>query len=487
MQVFDRESLSYQYIGGEWREGRSDRVYEDVNPYSGEVLTSIRLASTVDIDEAYRTADQAQAAWAAVNPYERTAIIEKAAQVLNENRQAICEIIVAETGGSQLKANLEVDIAIGMVKEASKIPLQMYGSIRPSMIPGKENRIYRTPIGVVGVISPFNFPVNLSIRSVAPALAAGNGVVLKPDMQTFMSGGTILAKAFELAGVPKGVLNVVVPDIAEVGDAFVEHPIPGLISFTGSSAVGRHIGEICGRHLKRTALELGGNNVMIVLDDADVDAAVSAAVFGKFMHQGQICMCLNRILVHRSIYDSFVERFVERVKQIKVGDPADPAVHIGPLINGRQVEKVRNLIDSAVQEGARMALEGTFEGNLVSPHVLVDVKNDMTICQREVFGPVASILAFDTTDEGVQIANASEGGLSGSVFTASTERGVNVAKQIRTGMIHVNDQSINDEPIIAFGGEKASGIGRFGGEWTLEEFTTVKWISVQSEYRGFPF
>lgn len=485
--MFDPVSLSYQYIQGEWRDGRSETAYEDLNPYNDEVITRIRLASREDIDEAYQVAAAAQEAWAAVNPYERGAIIEKATQILQDNRQAICDIIVRETGGSYLKANIEVDIAIGMVREAAKVPLQMYGSIRPSMIPGKENRIYRIPIGVVGVISPFNFPLNLSIRSVAPALAAGNGVVLKPDMQTFMSGGTIIAKVFELAGVPKGVLNVVVPDIAEVGDAFVEHPIPGLISFTGSSAVGRHIGEICGRHLKRTALELGGNNVMIVLEDADIDAAVNAAAFGKFMHQGQICMCLNRILVHESIHDQFVERFVEHAKGIRVGNPADPSVNIGPLINQKQVDKVRRFIDSAVAEGAHLALEGSIEGKVVSPYVFTDVKNDMTICQNEVFGPVASIISFSDVEQAIAFANQSEGGLSGSIFTGSTERGVQVAQRIHTGMIHINDQSINDEPIIAFGGEKASGIGRFGGEWTLQEFTTVKWISVQNEYRAFPF
>lgn len=485
--MFDRDSLSHQYIAGEWCEGHSKSVYKDLNPYNGEVITEIQLASIVDIDDAYRVAEQEQPQWAAVNPYQRAAIMEKAAQILGENRKEIVELIVGETGGTILKANLEVDIAIGMVKEASKIPLQMHGSIRPSMIPGKENRIYRVPIGVIGVISPFNFPLNLSIRSVAPALAAGNGVVLKPDMQTFMSGGTIIAKMFELAGVPKGVMNVVVSDIAEVGDAFVEHPIPGLISFTGSSAVGRHIGELCGKNLKRMALELGGNNMMIVLEDADLESAVNAAVFGKFMHQGQICMCLNRILVQRSIYKEFVQKFVEHTKHLVVGDPADPSVQIGPLVNQKQVAKVRGLLEGAVKEGASFALEGKIQGNLVTPYVLVDVTNDMNICQNEVFGPVASIIPFDTIEEAIAKANATQGGLSGSVFTKSIEKGVEIAHRVRTGMIHINDQSINDEPIIAFGGEKASGIGRFGGEWTLEEFTTVKWISVQRDYRVFPF
>lgn len=485
--MIDKASISKQYIGGEWRDGRSETVYNNVNPYSGDTVTQIKLASVDDIDEAYKVAERAQSAWAAVNPYQRAAILENAAQILRDHQDEITKIIVAETGGSLLKAHVEVDIAYGMLKESSKIPLQMYGSIRPSMVPGKENRIYRIPMGVVGVISPFNFPLNLSMRSVAPALAAGNGVVLKPDMQTFMSGGTILAHIFELAGVPKGVLNVVVPDIAEVGDAFVEHPIPRLISFTGSTAVGRRIGELCGKHLKRAALELGGNNVMIVLDDADVDKAIEAAVFGKFMHHGQICMSINRVLVDRSLYDDFVNGFVEKASHLTSGDPSDPSVVIGPLINRKQVDKVVNLVQIAVDEGATVALKGKVEGNLITPFVLTNVRNDMRISQNEVFGPVASIIAFDGEEEAIRMANDSQSGLTGSVFTRDIERGVDVAKQIRTGMIHVNDQTINDEPIIAFGGEKSSGIGRFGGEWTLEEFTTVKWISVQREYRHFPF
>jgi acyl-CoA reductase-like NAD-dependent aldehyde dehydrogenase len=485
--MFDKPSLSKQYIGGEWREGRSGSMYSDLNPYTELPITEIRLASVEDIDDAYKAAERAQPDWAQVNPYERSALLHRVAQMLEAARGALVDLIVEELGGTRLKANVEIDIALGMLRAAADIPLRMEGSIRPSLVPGKENRIYRVPIGVVGVISPFNFPLALSIRSVAPAIAAGNGVVLKPDPQTFMVGGTVVARLFEMAGLPNGVLNVVVPDISEIGDAFVEHPIPRLISFTGSTAVGRHIAEICGRHLKRVALELGGNNVMIVLPDANLERAVDAAIFGKFMHQGQICMCLNRILVHRAVYDEFVERFVEHAARLKAGDPADPDVVIGPLINRKQVEKVLRLIDSGVQQGARVALRGEAHGNLIHPFVLADVRNDMDIAQSEVFGPVASILPFDDEEEAIRIANASQYGLSGSIFTGNLEHGVEVALRIQTGMVHVNDQSINDEPNIAFGGEKASGLGRFGGEWSLEEFTTVKWVSLQKQPRVYPF
>ncbi|MCL6625216.1 MAG: aldehyde dehydrogenase family protein [Alicyclobacillus shizuokensis] len=483
----DKRALSRQYIDGVWCEGRSETVYSDVNPYSQESIAQIRFASVADIDDAYHAALRSQPNWGKTSAYERSALLQRVAGLLEQKRQDIVQLIVEELGGTQVKAHVEIDIALGMLRAASDLPLRMEGSIRPSMIPGKENRIYRLPIGVVGVISPFNFPLALSIRSVAPAIAAGNAVVLKPDPQTFLTGGSLVAQLFEQAGLPAGVLNMVVPDIAEVGDAFVEHPIPRLISFTGSTAVGRRIGEICGRHLKRVALELGGNNVMIVLADADVEQAVRAAIFGKFMHQGQICMCLNRILVHRNVYDSFVEKFVAHASQLKAGDPADPSVTIGPLINRRQAEKVARLIEAGEREGARVVLRGTIEGCLVRPFVLADVRNDMEIAQHEVFGPVASIIPFDDEEEAIRVANESEHGLSGSVFSRDLEHGVDVALRIQTGMVHVNDQSINDEPNVAFGGEKASGLGRFGAEWSLEEFTTVRWVSVQRQPRVYPF
>jgi acyl-CoA reductase-like NAD-dependent aldehyde dehydrogenase len=314
----------------------------------------------------------------------------------------------------------------------------------------------------------------LGMRSIVSAIATGNTVVAKPDLQTYITGGLIIAEAFAEAGLPKGVFNVVVTDLAEVGDYFVEHPIPRMISFTGSTAVGRHIGQLAGKHLKKTALELGGNNVFIVLDDADIEKAVSAAVFGKFMNYGQICMSVNRFIVDRKIYSEFVSAFVDRVKDLKVGDPADPETVIGPLINRKQVDRILELIDKSLIEGARVALHGGVQGNVLAPTILVDASNEMEIAQCEVFGPVAVIIPIDSQQEAIRIANDSPYGLSGAVFSGSIERGIRVAQQIHTGMIHVNDQTVNDEPHIAFGGEKGSGLGRFKGEWSLDEFTTVK-------------
>ncbi|HZH58794.1 MAG TPA: aldehyde dehydrogenase family protein [Metabacillus sp.] len=476
-----------QYINGKWRKGHSQNVNSNKNPYDLSELVKIQLASVEDIDIAYYSAAVAQKEWQKASPEERSAVLKKAAEVLEKRRDEIVQILVAETGSSFAKANAEVDFSIGDINEFAELPFKMNTSVVSSIIPGKENRVYRLPVGVVGVISPFNFPLYLSIRAIAPALATGNGVVVKPDLQTFISGGLLIAKVFEEAGLPQGVLNAVVADISEIGDSFVEHPVPKVISFTGSTAVGKRIAEICGRNLKRVSLELGGNNVMIVLEDADIEQAASAAVFGKFLHQGQICMALNRIIVHRTIYDQFVKVFKEKAQLIKSGNPVDPEVFVGPLINQKQVEKVEKWIGESIQDGAVCIQRGKVSGTLMEPVILTNVTNDMPIAKNEQFAPVAAIIPVGSEEEAIKIANESDYGLSGSIFTGDIENGVDVALQIHTGMIHVNDQSVNTESNIPFGGEKSSGLGRYGGDWSLEEFTTTRWVSVQNEKRPFPF
>jgi aldehyde dehydrogenase (NAD+) len=325
------------------------------------------------------------------------------------------------------------------------------------------------------------------MRSVAPALACGNGVVLKPHDDTPITGGTLVAKIFEEAGIPRGLLNVIVADIAEIGDAFVEHPIPRIISFTGSEAVGRHIGGVAGKGLKKAILELGGNSALIVLEDADLQTAINAAVFSRFAHQGQVCMCANRILVQRSVYSKFLERFVNQVSKLKAGDPRDPQTDLGPLINRRQAETFSKQVQKGMDEGARTVLRGEVEGNVASPTVFADVKPDMWIAQNEMFGPAVCVMPFDTPEDAIRIANDSPYGLSGAIHTKDVEYGAELAKQIESGMVHVNDGTINDDPHIAFGGEKASGLGRLNGKWALEEFTTLKWVSVQHKTRHYPF
>ncbi|MBM9620193.1 aldehyde dehydrogenase family protein [Streptomyces zhihengii] len=479
--------LALQYIDGEWKPGSGSWDIIDFNPYDGEKLASITVATAAEVDQAYRAAERAQEQWAGTNPYARRLVFEKALRIIEDREQEIAETIVAELGGTRLKAAFELHLAKEFLREAIQLALRPEGRILPSPVDGKENRVYRVPVGVVGVISPFNFPFLLSIKSVAPALALGNAVVLKPHQNTPVCGGSLVAKVFEDAGLPPGLLNVVITDIAEIGDALLEHPVPKAISFTGSDKVGRHVATVCAANFKHAILELGGNSALIVLDDADVDYAVDAAVFSRFVHQGQVCMAANRILVDRSVEAEFTEKFVAKVRTLNVGDPADPATHIGPLINSSQAEAVSSLVEQTVRSGATALVHGATEGNLVAPSVLTGIPAGSPVLTQEIFGPVALLIPFDGEDEAVRIANDSPYGLSGAVHTADVERGVRLAKRVHTGMIHINDGTVHDEPIVPFGGEKHSGVGRLNGDSMLDAFTTQKWISVQHGRSRFPF
>ncbi|MDX8045821.1 aldehyde dehydrogenase family protein [Gracilibacillus sp. S3-1-1] len=479
--------LHSQYIDGSWREGNSTLKMENTNPYNGELLASYQAANVMDVDAAYQAAKKAQKSWEHVNPVAKRDIFDKVVNVIEKNHEAIVEVITKEIGGTRLKAEFEIGLVKNMLKESATFPLRMDGKILPSVTEGKENRVYRVPIGVVGVISPFNFPFFLSMKSVAPAIATGNGVVLKPHEHTVIAGGTMIAKIFEEAGLPEGVLNVVTTEISEIGDAFVEHPTPKSISFTGSTQVGRHIGSVAGRNLKEVHLELGGNSGLIVLEDADLDLAVSAAVFSRFTHQGQICMSANRLIVHEAIYDAFVERYVETVSGLTSGDPSDDATIIGPLINEKQVQTTAKLIEAGIAEGAEPLVKGKIRGNVVEPVVFGHVTSEMTVAKEEIFAPVVSIMKAKDDQEIMEIVNDSSYGLSGAVHTQDIERGTQLAKQMETGMIHINDGTINDEPNVAFGGMKNSGVGRLNGEWSIDAFTTTKWISIQHNRKQYPY
>ncbi|MEU0738592.1 aldehyde dehydrogenase family protein [Streptomyces sp. NPDC006134] len=479
--------LARQYIDGEWRPGTGSWDIIDFNPYDNEKLASVTIATAGEVDAAYRAAERAQKEWAATNPYARRAVFEKALRLVEEREAEITEAIVAELGGTRLKAAFELHLAKEFLREAVHLALAPEGRIIPSPVDGKENRVYRVPVGVVGVISPFNFPFLLSLKSVAPALALGNGVVLKPHQNTPIVGGTLIGRIFEDAGLPGGLLNVVVTDIAEIGDAFLEHPVPKVISFTGSDAVGRHVATVCAAHFKRAVLELGGNSALVVLDDADVDYAVDAAVFSRYVHQGQVCMAANRVLVDRAIADEFTEKFVAKVRSLKAGDPSDPETVIGPVINSQQADAITATVEQALAEGATALVRGTTTGNLVEPSVLTGLPAGSALLKQEVFGPVAFLVPFDGEEEAVRLVNDTPYGLSGAVHTGNVERGVRFAQRIDTGMFHVNDGTVHDEPIVPFGGEKHSGLGRLNGETMLDAFTTQKWISVQHGRSRFPF
>lgn len=476
------------YVGG-WREGTSERVLESRNPFDDALIATIRQASRADVDEAYRTAAAAQPAWAAQSPAERTAVLTRAADYVEANRHALAALLSAESGSTAAKAGVELQLVVNAIREAATFPTRVHGKIMPSNTPGKENRVYREPVGVVGVISPWNFPMILSVRSVAPALAVGNAVVLKPASDTPLSGGLVVAKIFEAAGLPAGVLAVVPGAGSEIGDYFVEHEVPSLISFTGSTPVGQNVGRVAvgGAHMKRVALELGGNAPFIVLADADVDLAARAAVLAKFLHQGQICMSTNRIIVEAPVYDAFIERFTEIVQHIKFGDTANPENLVGPIINDDQVASVVGKIERARAEGARQVVAGPVEGRVVAPQVFADVTPEMELFREEIFGPVVGIVKAADEEDALRLANDTVFGLSSSVFTRDLDRGVRFARRIKAGMTHINDITVNDEAHVMFGGEKNSGLGRFNGDWAIEEFTTDHWIGVMSEPLQLPF
>lgn len=477
--------LNHHLINGKWRDGKSSHEIVTSNPYTGEKLATFKAASLEDLNEAYQSLEQAQIAWAQTAPYKASQIIKRAAEITAKRRDELVDWLVKESGSTVIKANIEVDICIGIIELAAEYPFLLESTTSRSVIPGKVNHIIRKPVGVVTVIGPFNFPMYLTMRSVATALACGNAVLLKPASSTPITGGILLGKIFEEAGIPAGVLSVIVPKTSELGDELYTHPIPRVISFTGSTEVGQRIGEKAGRAIKRPILELGGNNAFVVLDDADVDYAARSAVFGRYLHSGQICMSANRIIVHESIFDEFCTKFVEYTKALKVGDPAKPDVLVGPLIEEGEAIRVVEAVQKSVDDGAEILLEGKREGNLVYPYVLKGT-NDVYSARMEMFGPVATLIPHKGDDDALRLANATEAGLSGAVHSSDIERARKFAAGWKTGMVHINDQSVNDEPRIAFGGEKASGIGRFGRHLTFDEFTTYQWVSVQTQPRKYP-
>jgi benzaldehyde dehydrogenase (NAD) len=458
-----------------------------LEPATGDELGRVGLADASDIARAGAAAAKAQVEWARLPFEERAAVLRRAGLLFERYAAEIEGWIVRETGAIPPKAALETHIAANECFEASALPSHSLGDILPS--PSRRlSMARRVPVGVVGVISPFNFPLILSIRSVAPALALGNSVVLKPDVRTPISGGFSIARVFEEAGLPEGVLHVLPGGVA-AGEALVADPHTRVISFTGSTAAGRRVGEAAGRHLKRAHLELGGNNALIVLDDADLDRALSAAAFGSFMHQGQICMTTGRHLVHSSIADEYVARLASKAEALPVGNPATGQVALGPLIDAGQRDRVHALVEASVAAGARLAAGGTYEGLFYRPTVLDNVTPQTPAYADEVFGPVAPVARFSTLDEAAELAAASSYGLSLGILTDDVLKGLELAERIPSGIVHINDQTVGDEAHAPFGGVKDSGTGsRFGGAAAnVEAFTDGQWVTLQREITQYPF
>jgi benzaldehyde dehydrogenase (NAD) len=456
-------------------------------PATGESLAEVGLANGADVAEAARTARAAQPDWAAKTGPERAAVLRKAARVLEDNHEEFETWLVREGGAIPGKAAFEVQLVLGELWEAAALPTQPWGHLLPSSEAGRESIARRQPLGVVGVISPWNFPQILSIRAVAPALALGNAVILKPDAQTAVSGGMLVARLFEEAGIPEGVLHVL-PGGAEAGTALAEDPNVAMISFTGSTAVGRQVGATAGRTLKRVSLELGGNNALIVLDDADLDIAASAGAWGAFLHQGQVCMTAGRHIVVEAVADEYLDRLAKRAANLPVGNPFTEQVALGPLINERQVANVDRIVTSSVGAGAEIRAGGTFDRLFYTPTVLAGVTTDMPAFREEIFGPVAPVVVVRDDDEAVRVANDTEYGLVAAIQTGSVGRGRSLADRLRTGIVHVNDQTLNNDAYAPFGGTGASGNGaRFGSQSSWDEFTQWQWITQREQAHGFPF
>ncbi|WP_395065819.1 benzaldehyde dehydrogenase [Paraburkholderia silvatlantica] len=459
---------------------------EVVEPASGRPLHRVGKATPEEVTVAVREARAAQRAWAATPPRERAAVFHRAAALLQEQAPAAAGLIARETGGILAKGEHEVREAIVLLQRAAAMPLEASGRVLPS-VPGRLSLARQLPLGVIGVISPFNFPLVLSLRSVAPALAVGNAVILKPDPRTPYAGGFVIAEVLAAAGLPKGLLHVL-PGGADVGQALVEAPGVPMLAFTGSTGAGRKIGELAGRHLKKVSLELGGKNSLIVLDDADLDKAASAIAFGAWFHQGQICMATGRVLAHRSIAGELTRRLAEKARHLPVGDPAAAQVALGPIIDQRQLQNVVDIVGASVSAGAVVEAGGTHEGLFYAPTVLSGVRPGMRAFDEEIFGPVASVIPFDTDDEAVDLANRTEYGLSAGVISASVGRAMAIGERLHTGLLHINDQTVADEVINPFGGTGASGNGTsVGGPADWEQYTHWQWVTVKDAVPQYPF
>ncbi len=471
------------YIGGESVPTLKDRTTEDLNPYTGETYAVVAAAGPEDVTRAVDAAQEAFAGWAATSPSTRRGILLRAADELEARTPEVIELMANEVGGVAGWAGFNVMLAANMLREAAASVTQPVGEVLTTETEGQLSLAVREPLGVVAAFAPWNAPIILSTRAVAAPLAAGNTVVLKPSEDAPIAAGLFIADVLRAAGLPAGVLNVVTnapEDAAEVAEALITDPRVRAVNFTGSTEVGRIVGTLAAQHLKPAVLELGGKNALLVLDDADLDHAVDAATFGAFHNAGQICMSTDRILVHRSVAEEFTAKLAAKVSSLPHGDPAEPGIVLGPVINPRAAERVAALVADAVEAGARVRAGG-------AATVLDEVTPAMRIFREEIFGPAVIVVPVADDDEAVAIANDTEHGLTAGVLTEDTRRGLALARRIRTGIVHVGNQTVDDEPQAPFGGVKSSGYGRFGGRWGIEAFSATRWVTVAGGHGHFPF
>jgi benzaldehyde dehydrogenase (NAD) len=486
MTLLDAEVWVGKAFDGTWfvPHGGARRVVE---PATGSELGAVGLADADDVTRAGAMAAEAQRDWAHRSYEERARVLRWAGDLWEEHAVDVHEWLVREAGSIPPKAGVETHGAANECYEAAALASAPYGRLLPSAAP-RLSLSRRLPAGVVGVISPFNFPLILAIRSVAPALALGNAVLLKPDPRTAVSGGVAVARVFEEAGLPPGLLHVL-PGGPEVGEAVVTDPHVRVVAFTGSTEAGRRVAQLAGSHLKRAVLELGGNSALVVLDDVDVERAASAGAWASFLHQGQICMTTGRHLVHERVADDYVQRLAAKAERLPVGNPATDEVALGPVIDEARRDRIHELVTSSVSAGARLAAGGRFEGLFYRPTVLAGVTPGMPAYGTEIFGPVAPVTTFSTLDEAAALAAGSEYGLALGILTRDVMKGLALAERIPSGIVHINDQTVNDEAHAPFGGVGVSGTGsRLGGaQANVEAFTETQWVTVRGEIAPYPF
>jgi acyl-CoA reductase-like NAD-dependent aldehyde dehydrogenase len=478
-------------IGGEQLAASDGRTADDLNPHTGEVYARVAAASPSDVAKAVTAASDAFPAWSTTPPTQRRRILNRAADLLEERGEAAAALMAQETGGTFGWSLFNVGLASSMFREAAALVTSPLGEVIAGDNPDALSLAIRQPAGVVAAFAPWNAPIILGARAVAAPLAVGNTVVVKASEDAPLACALFLAEVLTDAGLPAGVLNVLTNDrrdAATVAEALIGDRRVRRVNFTGSTGVGRRIGELAARHLTPAVLELGGKNSVLVLDDADLEYAVNAVAFAAYMNSGQICMSADRVLVHRSLADEFAARLAEKAKGLPGGDPTDPHTVIGPLINAGAAQRVSGLVDEAANDGARvLAGGGSPDGAHYPATVLADVTPGMRIHTEEIFGPVCTVLSVDDEDQAVAIANDSPYGLTAGVLTRDVNRGFAIARRLRTGIAHVNDQSVDDDPTAPFGGVGDSGYGRFGGRAGVEAFTDLRWITLQQRPKKFPF
>ena len=476
------------FIGGDHCAAANGKRFERNNPITGDAVTSAAAAA---VEDATKAADAAAAAfpkWSATTPGERRRHLLAAAEALRAAGPQIIEAMKEEIGATEAWAGFNVMLASDMLVEAASLTTQIKGEVIPSNRPGTMAMALRQPAGVVLSMAPWNAPVILGVRSIATPLACGNTVVMKTS-ELCPRTHALIIEAVASAGLPKGVLNAISnapEDAAKIVETLIAHPAVRRVNFTGSTRVGRVIAETAGRYLKPALLELGGKAPFIVLDDADIDAAVAAAAFGAYMNQGQICMSTERIIVLDSIADAFVEAFAKKAASLTAGDPREGKTPLGSLVSAEAASRIRVLVDDAVSKGARRVAGGGGDGTMLDAIAVDGVTPAMRLYSEESFGPVVSIIRAGSIDEAVSIANESEFGLSAAVFGRDQARALSVAARIESGICHVNGPTVHDEAQMPFGGVKASGYGRFGGTAGIAEFTELRWVTLQDGPLHYP-